>query len=309
MAAGAFFAAGFLLLWYHHGTIAVIAYDAIARSGVADDRREDAIVRFSPDLPRAVSHEEFKEKNGSHPPDMLSASSSKTLVNIMEGAGAGGGTTSPRPPTTPTGTPTPPTPKPSPTPRGSIPPTMNLDVPFTSQAPFENWDLPFKEACEEASLLMVDGFYKGGRFTKQSATDAIMAVVNFERSRLGSDQDTNAEQTAIIAREYFGYQNVRVRYGPFTADDLKKELAAGHPLIAPMAGRLLGNPYFRRPGPYYHMLVIKGYTPTGFITNDPGTKRGADYEYSYATVLNAMHDFDPVSITTMPQAMIVVHPN
>lgn len=272
----ALLAAGFLLLWYHHGTIAVIMHDAI--------------VRFSRDLPKAVSHEEFETMNGG----------SGTLVNIVEEAEA------PSPSLRPSAaSPA----KPSPLPHAGIPLALNLDVPFTSQAPFENWELPFKEACEEASLLMVGRFYRGGSFTKQSATDAIMALVSFERSRLGSDQDTNAEQTGLLAREYFGYQTVQVKYGPFTADDVKKELAAGHPLIVPMAGRLLGNPYFRRPGPYYHMLVIKGYTPTGFITNDPGTKRGADYEYSYAAVLNAMHDFDPVSITTTPQAMVVIYPN
>jgi hypothetical protein len=262
-----FFAAGFLFLWYYHGTIAVVA--------------RETLVKFSRDLPEAISHEEFEAQNGK----------SRTLVNIVEEI------------------PAPSSAKPSRVPAAAIPSTINLDIPFTSQAPFENWELPFKEGCEEASLLMVDRFYKGGRFIRESATDAILALVNFERSRLGSDQDTTAEQTALLAREYFGYAKVKVRYGPFTADDLKGELAAGHPLIVPMAGRLLGNPYFRRPGPYYHMLVIKGYTPKNFITNDPGTKRGAGYEYSYAAVLNAMHDFDAVSITTMPQSVIVVYPN
>ncbi len=40
------------------------------------------------------------------------------------------------------------------------------------------------------------------------------------------------------------------------------------------------------------MLVIKGYTADGkFITNDPGTRRGADFLYSAATLLNANHDW------------------
>lgn len=277
MGIAAFLAAGFLLLWRHHGTVTVIMHDAI--------------VQFSRNLPKAISHEEFEAKNEKHPQETLSASPSRTLVNIVE--------------ETPTPTPV----KPLRLAPAGIPPAINLDVPFMVQAPFENWELPFKEGCEEASLLMVDRFYRGGRFTKQSATDAILALVNFERSRLGSDQDTNAEQTGLLAREYFGHHNIKVKYGPFTADDLKKELAAGHPLIVPMAGRLLGNPYFRHPGPYYHMLVIKGYTATEFITNDPGTKRGTDYEYPYATALNAMHDFDAVSITTMPQAVVVIYPN
>lgn len=286
----AFFAAGFLLLWHNRGTVVGIMRDAIEQSF-----RE---------LPEVVSHDEFEAKYGNDPRDALSVFSSGTLVNIVEEIPS-----SPRPSVTPPVTfrsfPN----KPSSSPQAGIPPAINFDVPFTSQAPFENWELPFKEACEEASLLMVDRFYKGGRFTKRSATDAILALVSFERGRFGSDLDTTAEQTAAVAREYFRYQNVKVKYGPFSVNDLKKELAAGHPLIVPMAGRLLGNPYFRQPGPYYHMLVIKGYTATGFITNDPGTKRGADYEYSYAAVLNAMHDFDVVAITTTSQAMVVIYPN
>lgn len=186
---------------------------------------------------------------------------------------------------------------------------MNLDVPFTSQAPFEDWELPFKEACEEAALLMVDSFYKGATLTKQGATNAIIALTNFQQSRFGYYEDTIAEETATVAREYFGYKKVKVVPGPLTADAIKKEIAQGHPVILPMAGRLLGNIYYRRPGPYYHMLVVKGYTTTEFITNDPGTKRGQNYRYPYDTLLNAVHDFHLTDITNAPQMMIVIYPN
>ncbi|MCR4279964.1 MAG: hypothetical protein NUV82_00890, partial [Candidatus Komeilibacteria bacterium] len=40
-----------------------------------------------------------------------------------------------------------------------LPAEYNLDVPFMSQAPHANWDLPYQEACEEASLIMVDYFW------------------------------------------------------------------------------------------------------------------------------------------------------
>ena len=63
-------------------------------------------------------------------------------------------------------------------------------------------------------------------------------------------------------------------------------------IIIPAAGRLLGNPYFQTPGPIYHMLVIRGYNATEFITNDPGTKRGDGFKYKYQTLINAIHDWD-----------------
>jgi len=51
------------------------------------------------------------------------------------------------------------------------------------------------------------------------------------------------------------------------------------------------NPYFSGEGPWYHMLVLTGYGWWDFITNDPGTRRGAGYEYRFSTLLNAIHDW------------------
>ena len=40
------------------------------------------------------------------------------------------------------------------------------------------------------------------------------------------------------------------------------------------------------------MLVIKGFTSDGkFITNDPGTRNGADYLYTESTLMSAIHDW------------------
>jgi len=187
--------------------------------------------------------------------------------------------------------------------------SVNLNVPFTSQAPSGNWDLPFKEACEEASIIMVDKFYKNQSFQNASATeDEIKKIVEFEEQKLGFRLDTNAEQTAKILREYLGYANVRVKYD-ITVEDIKEELNQGRPVIIPAAGRMLGNPYYRQPGPPYHMLVVKGYTQTKFITNDPGTRHGKDFTYSFDTLYNAIHDWNNGDVENGRKAMIVVTPS
>ena len=84
----------------------------------------------------------------------------------------------------------------------------------------------------------------------------------------------------------------------------------GRPVIVPAAGRLLKNPFFKQPGPYYHMLVIKGVTADGkFITHDPGTKRGADFLYGQEALYNAINDWDDARGTLSGRkAMIVVYP-
>lgn len=190
-----------------------------------------------------------------------------------------------------------------------LPQTVNLNVPFTSQAPSGNWDLPFKEACEEASILMMDKFYKGQSFANASETeDEIKNIVDFEEHKLNFHLDTDAQETAQVLNNYFGYQNVRV-VDNITVNDIKKELAQGRPVIVPAAGRMLGNPYYRQPGPLYHMLVVKGYTETKFITNDPGTRRGKDFTYSFDTLYNAIHDWNNGNVNEGKKTMIVVEPN
>jgi len=84
----------------------------------------------------------------------------------------------------------------------------------------------------------------------------------------------------------------------------------------PLAGRELNNPYFRAPGPIYHMLVIKGYDSDEFIVNEVGTKRGDSFKYKYDVLINAIHDWNPdwshyevtdEQMTAQPKKMVVVN--
>ncbi|KKR45570.1 MAG: hypothetical protein UT82_C0026G0013, partial [Parcubacteria group bacterium GW2011_GWB1_40_14] len=92
-----------------------------------------------------------------------------------------------------------------------------------------------------------------------------------------------------------------------TVDTIKRELAAGNPIIVPAAGRELGNPYFTSPGPLYHMLVIRGYTSDDkFITNDPGTRRGEEYTYKFDILMNAIHDWNGGDVINGKKVIIVL---
>ncbi|MBU1119113.1 C39 family peptidase [Patescibacteria group bacterium] len=186
-----------------------------------------------------------------------------------------------------------------------LPESMNLAVPFTSQAPHANWDLPYQEACEEAAMLMSAHFLlnKGG-FTKDSADAGILDLVHFEEKK-GMAIDMTTEETARVFEERFGLK-AEVRYD-FDETDIKEAIAKGHPVIMPFAGRQLGNPNFTPPGPLYHMLVIKGYTPNVFITNDPGTRNGRDFQYTYKKILDTNHDWNNGDVTRGKKVMIEVY--
>ncbi len=173
-----------------------------------------------------------------------------------------------------------------------LPKEANLAVPFTSQAPDGNWDDPYGDFCEEASVLMAASYLTNKKIPNAAfANAALLAIRDFEVKRFGYHKDTNAEETATILREHFSYDNVELKGNP-TAGDIKQALAEGRVVIAPVAGREIGNPYFQQPGPLYHMIVIKGYTADGkFITHDPGTRRGADFLYGENVIMEALHDW------------------
>lgn len=174
------------------------------------------------------------------------------------------------------------------------PATLNLAVPFTSQAPFGVWDALHEDACEEASLLMAKEFFDG-------TTDAVLDAASADRDmtamvaaeeKLGLGESITAQQFSDFVTSYYrGAYSVRIIDNPSIAM-LTAEIAKGSPVIVPAAGRKLGNPFFSGIGPLYHMLVIRGYKDNTFITNDPGTRHGEAYVYNQTTLMNAIGDWN-----------------
>lgn len=187
----------------------------------------------------------------------------------------------------------------------SAPQSFNLDIPFGSQAPFANWDLPYQETCEEAAVIMAHYYLIGKTLNPKIMDEEILKLIEWENKTFGYYEDTIAEEIARTLREYFGHKNIDVKY-EFTVEDIKGEVLQGRPVIVPAAGRLLPNPNFKQPGPLYHALVIKGYTKDKIITNDPGTRKGHDFLYTPEALMNAIHDWNPEDILLGKKAMIVV---
>lgn len=190
-----------------------------------------------------------------------------------------------------------------------VPAEYNLAVPFAIQAPFANWTGSYEDGCEEASALMVHYYYTKQLFeTQDEVKEELDKTFVWQDRVLGYNLDTTTEETARMLREYFGYAKVEVTTD-VTAARIKKEIAAGRPVIVPAYGKALLNPNFRNGGPDYHMLVIKGYTADTFITNDPGTRRGADYVYPITRLVEAVHDWNGGDVENGRKVMIIVHPN
>ena len=189
----------------------------------------------------------------------------------------------------------------------NIPAKIKISVPFTSQAPLGVWDAYHEEACEEASIIMVKYYLDGQKLTPDTAEKEIQIFIKYEIENTGGYKDSNAEQMVKLAHDYYHINNMKV-VNNFKREDLKKYLAQGKPIILPMAGRLLGNPNYKAPGPPYHVLVAIGYDGDNIITNDPGTRNGEGYVYNINVFYNAIHDF-PGNLDNMEQgqkAMLVL---
>lgn len=188
------------------------------------------------------------------------------------------------------------------------PTAVNLAVPFVPQAPYQVWDLDHEEFCEEASVLMVVSYvHADATVTDKAVAEAdLQDIKSWELAHIGFFEDTTAAQTLRIITEKYNVAQAHLVYNP-TVQQLKDFLLARKAVIVPSAGRLLGNPNFSGIGPLYHMLVLKGFTADGqFVTNDPGTRKGADYRYTADVIMNAMHDWNNGDVNNGAKVVIVV---
>jgi hypothetical protein len=187
----------------------------------------------------------------------------------------------------------------------NLPERANLDVPMVYQAPFNVWDTEHDDACEEASALMISNYWEGKRsLTRQEMEDQILALIDYQMDAFGFFKDTNAAQTVQFMKDYLGLERVAVL--PVNSiDDIRRQIAAGRPVILPADGKALKNPNFRNGGPPYHMLVVKGYTEDNIISNDPGTRRGANWLYTNEIIMDAVHDWNGGDVKNGQPVMIV----
>jgi len=189
-----------------------------------------------------------------------------------------------------------------------------LDIPFTAQAPLANWHDPRQQdACEEASSLIVMSWVKHQLLTKNQALKEILAMADYEQRQYNNYHDTSALDTVKrLFNGYYHYDGAEVK-DIKSKQDIISELKRGNAVIVPVNGQKLNNPYYTRPGPERHMLVIRGYDPNTdeFITNDVGTRRGEKYRYPAKIIENALRDYltgKKEPIKQIKKTMIVIRP-
>ena len=164
---------------------------------------------------------------------------------------------------------------------------------FVPQSPEKKWDQPWQDACEEASLLTVDYYYRNiTSIDSQYIKTDILKMIDFENQQ-SFTHDMNLEQMSLVAQNYLNY-STQIITSP-SIEDIKTYISRDIPVIVPASGKVLyqENKHFNSGGPYYHNLVILGYDDNQqkFTVHDVGTQFGAYFKYSYNILMASIHDF------------------
>ncbi len=183
-------------------------------------------------------------------------------------------------------------------------------VPFLCQAPEGKWTQPYEDACEEAAIIMAVHYVNGTTLNSNTGKNEILAMVNHQKKLFGGHFDLSVEKSLVLIRAL--KLNISAEVIPIKKhEDILGALKKGNILIVPAAGRMLNNPFYTSPGPVYHYLVITGFDDSKqmFITNDPGTKRGHGYTYSYNRLFDAIHDWTgtAANLTKGQKMAILIH--
>jgi hypothetical protein len=182
-------------------------------------------------------------------------------------------------------------PRPSPSASASpspVPPPARavLSIPYTVQAPLQNWKV-FENACEEAAVLMYHDYLEGDQRAQLPPAEvdpALRAMEKWQVDNWGAERDLTLDRTGQFAQAYYGYHYAVL---PATVETITAQVAAGHPVIVPVMTKSLQNNHYGR-GNVYHEVLIKGYTPDGVVTNDAGVQEGKDWFYSWNIIFGAI---------------------
>jgi hypothetical protein len=176
----------------------------------------------------------------------------------------------------------------------ALPAHLLLQVPFTTQAPLNNW-AQHQESCEAANLTMLVAYWQhdSSVVIKPQVADATIRQIDSWKPR----PDLNDTMLGELAQEHYGYD---YRLVPNDPQVIAQQLAAGRPLLAEVRTHGLGNPRYPGYSSHYeetgwsvpHFVLIIGYDSTGVFLNDPGISWGRGYHISYAQLTHAIDDLD-----------------
>jgi hypothetical protein len=176
----------------------------------------------------------------------------------------------------------------------ALPDHVLLQVPFTTQAPLNNW-AQHQESCEAANLTMLYLYWAGNQSVVIDPHTADSWIGTIDAWKPAAD--LTDVQVGELAKQHWGFA---YRIVPNDPKVIAQQLAAGRPILAEVRTHGLGNGHY--PGYYSHyeqtgysvphFITIIGYDSTGVWLNDPGISWGRGYHITYAQLTHAIDDLD-----------------
>jgi len=183
----------------------------------------------------------------------------------------------------------------TPTPVPTLPPSVYVKVPYTSEFPFANEinpKDPHENYCEAAALEMVSQYFKGDTrvFLPAAEADAGMGgIVSVERRTFPGVLDLPLTSVASVGTQMFG---LKATISPVDQVEIRRNLAAGRPVIVPLMTWVNGTRISEHYGSVgvYHVVVLTGYDSAKgvFYTNESGFTEGHDWPYTWSLLSSAI---------------------
>lgn len=171
-----------------------------------------------------------------------------------------------------------------------------LAVPYVSEAPEGIWEQPWVNACEEATIMMIDEYYKDKKEVGIAEAKSYLQDLFLKEDILfGTNRNADSAQIMEIVTGHTSFSGI-IKRNP-TIEEIKKEIIEGRPVLSLHRGFDLKNPNieFSPTLSSYHTLVVIGYDDEKgvFIAHDPGDEiYGERHWYSYDVFMNSLHDYD-----------------
>lgn len=176
---------------------------------------------------------------------------------------------------------------------------------FFSQAPYGNWNQPYQDACEEASLLIWYYYIKWLNKSKTEYNKDLLDMVDLERKTLWYFESTTITEMKQIINIRDPTIKAKIIEHP-TIRDIEKEISQNNAVIAPFYGKWINNPHYSLEGPEYHFMVIKWYDQTNFITHDVWTSKWKNREYTKSTIMDNIHDRNRIDVQKWAARILIL---
>lgn len=172
-----------------------------------------------------------------------------------------------------------------------LPPSVYIHTPYYTQAPDGDWKLPWSMLCSEANLVLAAYAVQWKPLSKEQFKKEMRAMIPLQENAFGTYFSIPMhELKSVYDTIYPDTGKTWILDNP-SVDDIKAELAQGHLVIVPTAGKLLNNPFFVNGWPTFHSILVVWYDETHFYVNEVGMSNGKNHKYTHDTVMFAMHDF------------------